>query len=348
MSLLILIKEKYYCDVNVRDNFLATPLHFAILKQEFMNVQLLIKFGADVNAQDQMGLAPLHICIMRIGQCPDNYDDYKKIVKELLFSGANRTLVNEQGHTPRDMLEEIEDELEEAEYEQMKSILTFKRPCLCFMRRRPIQKMERSYWTMIFGIVFTGVSTTIYFKFINEKYHHADYGILLKPLHVALWWMAVVLLFISVPLFVLTVTINPGHLKPFYDYTKLIEVAFDIGLHLENFCTHCEVIKSETSFHCTICGKCVELFDHHCPFINNCLGHNNHKYFILFIVSFMCYLVVLMTETIRHFAEIYKEQGIKCLYTDCMSTVNLILITLHFPIMLFQIYNQCRNLNKKP
>jgi len=37
ISILILIKE-YGFDVNSRDNFQATPLHFAILKQEFMNV----------------------------------------------------------------------------------------------------------------------------------------------------------------------------------------------------------------------------------------------------------------------------------------------------------------------
>lgn len=37
ISLLILRKE-YEQDVNCRDAYLATPLHFAILKQEFMNV----------------------------------------------------------------------------------------------------------------------------------------------------------------------------------------------------------------------------------------------------------------------------------------------------------------------
>lgn len=202
--------------------------------------------------------------------------------------------------------------------------------------------------TMIFGIVFTGVSTAIYFKFINEREHSADNGVLLKPLHVILWWSAVALLCISVPLFVLTVTVSPGYLKPFYDYTRLVEVAFEIGLHLDNFCSYCEVIKSETSFHCNICNKCVELFDHHCPFINNCLGYRNHKYFILFIVSFMSYLGVLLTETIRHFIEIYKEVGVQCIYTDSMCTVNLILIMMHLPVMGFQIYNQCSNLNKKP
>ena len=78
--------------MNVRDAFQATPLHFAILKQEFMNVQLLIKYGADVNAQDFNGMAPLHIAITRIAADPEDFDIYKRIIKELLFNGANRSL----------------------------------------------------------------------------------------------------------------------------------------------------------------------------------------------------------------------------------------------------------------
>ena len=172
------------------------------------------------------------------------------------------------------------------------------------MRRRPIQKMERSYLTMVFGIVFNMSSTAIYYFWLNEKRHGTD-EILLKPLHLALYWTGIVLLSTAIPLFILSATLGPGHLKPFYDFIKLIEVAFDIGLHLDNFCSYCEVIKSETSFHCTICNKCVEMFDHHCPFLNNCLGHRNHKYFLLFIFIYSTYLMVILFETLRHFVEIY-------------------------------------------
>eukprot|EP00353_Schmidingerella_taraikaensis_P007563 CAMPEP_0185568276 /NCGR_PEP_ID=MMETSP0434-20130131/1285_1 /TAXON_ID=626734 ORGANISM="Favella taraikaensis, Strain Fe Narragansett Bay" /NCGR_SAMPLE_ID=MMETSP0434 /ASSEMBLY_ACC=CAM_ASM_000379 /LENGTH=65 /DNA_ID=CAMNT_0028182739 /DNA_START=580 /DNA_END=777 /DNA_ORIENTATION=- len=62
------------------------------MKQEFMNVQLLIKFGADVNAQDIRGNSLLHLAVMRIAASPDDFDNYKKIIKELLFNGANLDL----------------------------------------------------------------------------------------------------------------------------------------------------------------------------------------------------------------------------------------------------------------
>ncbi|EKX39730.1 hypothetical protein GUITHDRAFT_48650, partial [Guillardia theta CCMP2712] len=35
--------------------------------------------------------------------------------------------------------------------------------------------------------------------------------------------------------------------------------------------------------HCRRCGYCVEGMDHHCFYINNCVGDRNHRYFILFL-----------------------------------------------------------------
>jgi len=32
--------------------------------------------------------------------------------------------------------------------------------------------------------------------------------------------------------------------------------------------------------HCKACNKCVEDFDHHCPFLNQCIGKNNYGWFV--------------------------------------------------------------------
>ena len=71
------------------------------------------------------GQAPLHIAIMRIASDPDDFDVYKKIIKELLFNGANRSLQTDSGHTPRDLLDDIEENLDERDYWQLRSILTY-------------------------------------------------------------------------------------------------------------------------------------------------------------------------------------------------------------------------------
>jgi len=42
-------------------------------------------------------------------------------------------------------------------------------------------------------------------------------------------------------------------------------------------------LKPHSAHHCSMCNECVLRMDHHCPWIANCVGFYNHKYFILFL-----------------------------------------------------------------
>ena len=48
-------------------------------------------------------------------------------------------------------------------------------------------------------------------------------------------------------------------------------------------CKKCNLPKIYRSKHCRVCNKCIEKFDHHCIWINNCVGAKNIRYFFYFI-----------------------------------------------------------------
>ena len=62
-------------------------------------------------------------------------------------------------------------------------------------------------------------------------------------------------------------------------------------------CKYCHEVKPLRAHHCSLCGICVLKMDHHCPWINNCIGQNNQRYFLLFLFHSFCYtfLVTILT-----------------------------------------------------
>jgi hypothetical protein len=87
-----------------KDSKQATPLHFACMYRECKNVELCIKYGADLDAQDCLGHTPIHICLIRLIQDTELFEEYKRIIKTLLFAGASRSVKTSKGLTPLDLL----------------------------------------------------------------------------------------------------------------------------------------------------------------------------------------------------------------------------------------------------
>ncbi|MCL7041290.1 hypothetical protein MKW94_026073 [Papaver nudicaule] len=50
------------------------------------------------------------------------------------------------------------------------------------------------------------------------------------------------------------------------------------------YCQKCSCYKPPRAHHCRVCKRCVLRMDHHCIWINNCVGHANYKIFFVFVL----------------------------------------------------------------
>lgn len=70
-------------------------------------------------------------------------------------------------------------------------------------------------------------------------------------------------------------------MKELYDSNKPGEI-----------CPDCKIIKFKRSRHCHQCHRCVKKFDHHCQWLNNCIGARNLGVFYTFIILLWANLII--------------------------------------------------------
>ena len=102
---------------------------------------------------------------------------------------------------------------------------------------------------------------------------------------------------------------SPGQItkKNVKEYLKGAE--FDPFVHKEeNECKICGIKRVPRSKHCRLCGFCVPMIDHHCVWINACVGEKNYKLFLMFLGIHMVWTTYGFVLSVFAFWEVIDSE----------------------------------------
>ena len=109
--------------------------------------------------------------------------------------------------------------------------------------------------------------------------------------------------------FVFACSVSPGVITQ-ENVQCFMHQPYDGLMFVENkTCSTCLTLKPPRSKHCDMCGICVPTFDHHCIWLNQCVGELNYKYFLSFLfIHVMFFFYATYVTFYVMFSEVYDQQ----------------------------------------
>ncbi|XP_068571178.1 palmitoyltransferase ZDHHC9 [Cebidichthys violaceus] len=92
------------------------------------------------------------------------------------------------------------------------------------------------------------------------------------------------------------------------------------------YCYTCKIFRPPRASHCSICDNCVDRFDHHCPWVGNCVGKRNYRYFYMFTLSLSLLTIYIFTFDIVHVVMRSVDNGFLNTLKETPGTVLEVLV----------------------
>ncbi|XP_071729575.1 protein S-acyltransferase 24-like [Rutidosis leptorrhynchoides] len=270
------IVSKWNADPDVPDNEGRTPLHWAAYKGFADCIRLLLFLDAHRGRQDKEGCTPLHWAAIR-----GNLEACTVLVQ----AGKKDDLIvtDKTGLTPAQLASD-------KNHRQVAFFLGNARKLLEKRHEGIFGRLSKlglapALMCVIFVLLLTYISSVIMASNLPKLTAGSAFFA----------WVGVVLASSGLIFFYRCSSKDPGFIKANRNDSKdtkddepLLRIEIrDPALLAGNWtqlCATCKIVRPLRAKHCSTCERCVEQFDHHCPWVSNCVGKKNKWDFVWFLV----------------------------------------------------------------
>jgi palmitoyltransferase len=75
----------------------------------------------------------------------------------------------------------------------------------------------------------------------------------------------------------------------------------------ELYCHVCDVHVTEKAKHCSSCNKCIYSFDHHCIWLNTCIGGKNYRLFLIMLSLTVMGTLIIFINSLLQFIGSFQD-----------------------------------------